>query len=178
MRGHKHRWLAALLTASLAGALPAAAWGQFNPALPGDPAYVDPAYSMAGQGAGVETQLVSNFNADQEKDLAMRVKDLESALKKMKDKEAADKKKAASAMSVRPLGRIFVDQVFFGQNAASRAAAPVGLGDAQDTTYFRAARIGLEGTGFDVAYYRIEMDFVGRSTLNLSNPPGGTVTAE
>ena len=90
-------------------------------------------------------------------DLAARVKDLEAALKKIQDKEAADKKKAASAPSIKPFGKIHWDSATFGQNMASLQEA----GDMLNGTEFRRARIGIQGEAFHVTDYRIEMDFAG-----------------
>ena len=48
----------------------------------------------------------------------------------------------------------------FGQSDAAQAA----LGeDAQDTTFFRTARIGFAGTGYEVFYFTAEFDLAARS---------------
>lgn len=149
-----HRWLASLLAATLALSGTSLALAQYGPNMPTDPGY-------AQLNTGVESQMVSsNYSADKEKDLAARVKDLESALKKVNDKAAADKKKAEGAPTCKLGGFFFVDSDWFGQNAVSRASV---LGDAQDTTYFRTARLSAEGEGFGVMFYKIELDFAGRT---------------
>ena len=90
-------------------------------------------------------------------DLAARVKDLEAALKKIKDKEEADKKKAAGKPSVTASGRIHFDMNRFSQNAASMAQ----VGDLQSGVGFRRARLRLLGDAFDVISYCAEFDFAG-----------------
>ncbi|MFZ5830374.1 MAG: OprO/OprP family phosphate-selective porin [Planctomycetota bacterium] len=127
----------------------------------------DPGYTMAVESAPANNYLVSNssFADDGEKGLEARVKELESALKKIKDKEAADKKKAAGSPSVKFGGRIFFDTVGFGQNQLSRDT----FGDAQDATYFRTARFFAEGEGFDVMFYKAEFDFAGRADFTTSS---------
>jgi phosphate-selective porin OprO/OprP len=119
-----------------------------------------PTTSQASATEGPYVSEVSNLNAG-EKDLAARVKDLEAALKKMQDKEDADKKKAASAPSVKVIGRLQYDVAAFSQNAASVAQA----GDMLNGTEFRRARIGVQGDAFQVVDYRIEMDFAGVSSF-------------
>ncbi len=116
---------------------------------------IDPSYMVGGNYAA-EPQ---NAGAD---DLAQRVADLEKALGDMKAKEAEAKKKAAEKFSVSVDGRVYVDSVFFGQSAGSVAA----FGDAQDTVQFRTARLGAQGSGFDVFDYKIEVDFAGRDSTN------------
>jgi phosphate-selective porin OprO/OprP len=136
-----------------------AAMAQYGPAMPADSAYM-----MAGE-SGANNHFVSNLNADTDKDLSARVKDLESALKKMKDKEAADKKKASSAPTVKVRGRIHVDGAAFDQNDASIVQAGSGDRESYDSVYFRRARIGVSGDMFDVVDYKIEMDFAGQTAF-------------
>lgn len=114
----------------------------------------DPSYMVADQNEHV----ASNLAADRK--LADRVAELEAALQEIQDTEAAAEQKAADRMSVTAGGRIYTDAVFFGQSASSVGE----FGDAQDTVYFRTARIFLEGSGFDVFGYKIEMDFAGRDS--------------
>jgi phosphate-selective porin OprO and OprP len=90
-----------------------------------------------------------------------RIKALEAQLKKIMDKEAEAKKKAAGAPSVRPIGRLFWDTATFSQNPASRTQA----GDAYNGTEFRNARIGLVGDAFEVVGYKIEMDFAAQTSF-------------
>jgi phosphate-selective porin OprO/OprP len=101
-------------------------------------------------------------------DLAARVAALEKALQKAADKEAENKRKAAAKPSVTVGGRVFLDSVWFNDNAAAAAAAPAGYGSAnlQDTVYFRTARLHAEGEMFDVYSYKIELDFADRELLS------------
>lgn len=92
--------------------------------------------------------------------LESRVAELEAALKKMRDKEAADKAKAASAPTVKPFGKIHWDTATFSQNTAGITQA----GNMLNGTQFRRARIGLQGEAFQVMDYRIEMDFAGTAS--------------
>lgn len=117
---------------------------------------IDPSYMVGGNYSAAAAQ---SANADE---LAQRVADLEKALGDMKAKEAEAKKKAAEKFSVSVGGRAFVDSVFFGQSAGSIAT----FGDAQDSVQFRAARLGAQGSGFDVFDYKIEVDFAGRDSTN------------
>jgi len=166
MYGRISKWLAGVVLAG--GLLAAGAMAQaqrLDPMLnqPADPAYGGAPPDTSG--ALVATGAAAEDGGSLEK----RVAELEKALKKFKDKEDTDKKKAADKMSMQVTGRIFADSVFFGQGAPSIAT----LGDAQDTTFFRQARIALEGKGFDVVGYKIEMDFVGRTDITTSSALAG-----
>lgn len=89
-------------------------------------------------------------------DLAKRVEELEKTLKKMADKEAADKKKAALAPSVQLSGRVQWDTDTFDQNATSRASA----GDALSGSEFRRFYLAGSGSMFDVVDYKAEFNVV------------------
>ncbi|MBN2577501.1 MAG: hypothetical protein JXB10_00730 [Pirellulales bacterium] len=104
---------------------------------------------------------VSGLEAGGNPALEARLAELEKTLKKMKDKEEADKKKAASAPSVKPFGKIHWDTAAFNQNPASVQQA----GPFLDGTGFRRARIGLKGEAFNVFEYKIEMDFAGQTSF-------------
>ncbi len=93
------------------------------------------------------------------------VKRVEDFMKKAGEKEAADKKKAASRPTVVVQGRVHADAVFFNQNADSRTF----LGDAQDAAYFRTARIGVGGDMFEVFNYRLEIDAAARNNYTTSS---------
>jgi phosphate-selective porin OprO/OprP len=118
----------------------------------------DPAYNVSEP----TTQLVSSasLNNAPGDDLNKRIAELEKALKKMEDKSAADKKKAAGRPTAVVGGRIHLDAAMFDQNDASRLQ----VGDIQNGAAFRRARIHVAGEGFDVIDYRIEMDFAGTKT--------------
>jgi len=100
--------------------------------------------------------------ADESADLAERVAELEAALKKINDQEAAAKKKATGHPSVSVGGRIQYDAAFFHQSDGSRAV----FGDEQDGVEFRRARIHVLGEAFDVVDYKIEMDFADTDEAN------------
>lgn len=87
---------------------------------------------------------------------------VEEFMKKAAEKEAADKKKAASKPTVSISGRMFADAVLFQQSALSRAV----LGDAQDTGFIRQARLGASGDMFEVYSYKVEMDFASRDSAD------------
>lgn len=114
--------------------------------------YLDPAYVVGSEASPP----VSASNDE----LAQRVADLEKALADLKAKESASAQKAASKFSVNVGGRTFLDSVFFGQSASSRAT----FGDAQDSVFFRAARLEAFGEGFNVFDYRIMVDFASRDS--------------
>jgi len=157
------QWFAWVLATALA-AVSASAWGQES----GDPDPANPATGPAATDPTVKnTVLVGEQKAGG--DLAARVEELEKALKKVADKEAADKAKAATKPTVVLGGRMLADAVFFNQNAASRAA----LGDAQDSVFFRSLRLQASGEMFDVFAYKLEVDFAGKvdaSSLPANNP--------
>jgi phosphate-selective porin OprO/OprP len=113
-----------------------------------------------------EAQPVSGQQAGA--DLAARVAALEKALQKAADKEAENKKKAAAKPSVTIGGRVFLDSVWFNDNAAAEATLPDGYGpgNLQDTVYFRTARLHAEGEMFEVYSYKIELDFADRELLS------------
>lgn len=179
MHGRTLRWPAWTLAVAMTLGAGTVAWGQqsASPLLPTDPGYTLAAesnYGASDQAAEpTGATLVSNKMAIKDDDLAAKVADLEAEIQKMKAKEAAAKKKAAGRPSVDVGGRIYADQVFFGQSAASLAR----LTDAQDTTHFRTARIFVDGDAFNVMQYKIQMDFAGRSnyTTSTQNPAAATV---
>jgi phosphate-selective porin OprO and OprP len=179
MHGSTFRWPAwTLALTAILGAW-TAAWGQQAPMLPTDPGYMlatEMDYGMPAAPAPAPpagARLVSIAPAYGEEDLAAKVAALETEIQKMKQ---ADAKKESgtwrSSWSVRPRGRVFLDQVFFGQSPASMAR----LGDAQDTTYFSAARLGLSGEGFDVFFWEAEFDFAARRTYTTTPAAPGAHT--
>lgn len=88
-------------------------------------------------------------------DLAKRLADVESQLKK---REASDTKASAAAakkFTVRPFGRVHIDTASFLQDADNRAT----VGPALSGIDFRRARFGFEGEGFDTFFYRFDVDF-------------------
>lgn len=147
----------------------AAVWGvcavggaqaQAPPMLAADPGYeigADSAMTVPTAPALYpDTYLVSSNNSSfNAAGLADRVADLEAELKKMKDKEAAAKAKAAGKPSVNAGGRIQLDWAAFDQNVDSINQA----GDFQNGTEFRRARLVLSGDAFQVIDYKIQFDF-------------------
>jgi phosphate-selective porin OprO and OprP len=91
-------------------------------------------------------------------DMAKRLADVEAALKKMQDKEKADKAKAAGKMTATPYGRIQMDTAAFTDDPNYPVTD-------KDGGEFRAIRLGLQGGGFDVMTYRIEIDFANEKVV-------------
>ncbi len=160
MHGRTQVWLACALAAAVIWATCGVASGQdYLPATPTDSGYTlatESGFAAPMASASQGNYAVSNTSLSAEDgDLAGRVAELEAALGQVRAKEAADAASAARKMSVKAGGRFYVDDVFFGQNAGSMAT----LGDAQDTLFVRTARMFLEGEGFGVIGYKIEVDF-------------------
>ena len=95
-------------------------------------------------------------------DLAAEVAELRAWKQSVEKKEAAAKKKSAGAPSVKVGGRIFLDTAMFSQDAASVAQ----VGNAQNGTEFRTARIFVKGNAFHVVDYKVQFDFAGTTTVN------------
>lgn len=169
MHGWTNRWLACLMAGAMVCAA-SAAWAQDGafPVGPTDPAYAVPGapYGMAAEVPATE----ANYNNAMlgEKDLAKEVAELKKTVKKLTDSADAAKKKAAAAPTVKFGGWFNFDSTWFGQNAASIAA----LGNGQDTTYARSARINMEGE-YGVTYYKAEYDFAGRNDYTTGAPSAG-----
>jgi len=133
------------------------AWSQGNYDYPQVPAYTQP----VGQ-----TYTTASL-ADSE-DLAGRVAELESALGKIKAKEAAAKKKAAGKPSVKVGGRIFADWYAYDQDAAS-----IGQITNQENGFrFDTVRIFVKGSAFHVVDYKVQFDFAGTQKAITSVDPG------
>jgi len=132
-------------------------WGQ-DRLLPS----LDPGYAYTGK-----SQLASDggFVAQESGDLAARVADLEAELKKITEKAAADKKKAAGKPSVTVGGRIQLDWALFGQSPYSLANF-LGGRDIQDGVEFRRVRLYASGEAFNVIDYKLQMDFADTDRAN------------
>lgn len=152
MHGGLRRWLTCTFTAAAISVGGSHVWAQqVQPwQLPEDPGYAaqQPANYLAS---------TASLNAQGPVDLNRRIADLELALKKLDEKAAADKKKAAGKLTATPSGRIQLDAAMFDQNAASRTQ----IGDAENGVEFRRARIAVKGEGFEIIDYSIEMEFAG-----------------
>lgn len=95
-----------------------------------------------------------------------RLADVESRLKLRDDadkKAESDKKKK---FVVRPFGRIQLDAMSFNQDADNRAT----VGNAANGVDFRRARIGIEGEGFDVFFYRFDVGFANFDPSTSTRP--------
>ncbi len=101
-------------------------------------------------------------------DLARRVADLEQALQKAAEKEAAEKKKASGRPGVSVFGRLQMDGFNFDQNARSRDQ----VGHARNGVEFRRARIGVRGDFAEVFEYQVEVDFANRDADQVINTNG------
>ncbi|MDY0170446.1 MAG: porin [Thermoguttaceae bacterium] len=159
MHGCIHAWPARVLALAVVCGLAAAAPAQ-QPALPVDTGYhvaadmVEPApvYHVTNPGY---YPVSNSFTADDQA-LADRVADLESALKKIKEKEESDKKRAASRPKVTVFGRAHLDTAMFSGSALD---AGNWAQNTENGTKFRRARLGARGDMFDVFNWCLEMDF-------------------
>lgn len=155
MQGRSYQWMACALAVAAVLAVANMAHAQAVP----DTGYQyleSPADAADGY-----TALPASFK-DAKVNLAAEIAELRAWKEGMERKEAAKKKKAAGAPSVNVGGRIFVDTAMFSQNAASIAQ----VGDAQNGTEFRAARIFLKGKAFHVIDYKLQFDFAGTTTVD------------
>ncbi len=148
----------ALAVAVVCG-LAAAATAQ-QPLLPADAGY-GTALNMADSppvynATNSDYYPVANTAAADDEALADRVADLESALAKIKDKEAAAKKKAAGKPSVTVGGRVYADTALFSGRALDAGNWAEGT---ENGTKFRTARLNAKGGMFEVFKWSIEMDF-------------------
>ena len=96
-----------------------------------------------------------------EKPVADRLSTVEKSLGKLFDANDKKKKEDAKKPSFVFSGQVQADEVWFGQDAASRAD----VGDLQDGVQFRRLRIGARGTSFEVLEYSLGVDFA------LANQP-------
>lgn len=103
--------------------------------------------------AALATDLAGTNTAE---DLAKRLASLESQFKKRDDADKKATESSAKKFVVRPFGRIHTDFAAFNQDAANRAT----VGDAHNGVDIRRARLGCEGEGFDIFFYRFDVDFV------------------
>jgi phosphate-selective porin OprO/OprP len=90
-----------------------------------------------------------------ENPLADRLSTDEKSLGKFFDANDKKKKEDAKKPSFVFSGQVQADEVWFGQDAASRAD----VGDLQDGVQFRRLRIGARGTSFEVLEYSLGVDF-------------------
>lgn len=86
--------------------------------------------------------------------LEERLAEVEEALAKTKASEAKKKADDALKPAVKPRGRLHTDMNYFDQTDSNRAA----VGDIQDGTYFRRARLGFDAKAFEVTEYRLDFE--------------------
>jgi phosphate-selective porin OprO/OprP len=96
-----------------------------------------------------------------EKPVTDRLSTVEKSLGKLVDANAKKEKEDAKKPSFVFSGQVQADQIYFGQDAISRAS----VGDLQDGAQFRRLRIGARGTSFEVLEYSLGVDFA------LANQP-------
>ncbi|NLS93340.1 MAG: hypothetical protein GXX96_14380 [Planctomycetaceae bacterium] len=159
MDGRVYRQAAAALVvvAMLGCVVPASA--QVVMPLPSVP---DPGYFSVPQGPAVNTQLAStSTSSTSDKSLAEQIAELQAWQAKVEASEAAAKKKAAGAPTVKIGGRIFADTAMFSQNAASVAQGV----DAENGLEMRAAWLDATGSAFDVIGYKLQFDLSGQTSF-------------
>lgn len=86
--------------------------------------------------------------------------EIDAKLKKIADKEAAAKKKAAGKPSVKVGGRIYADWTGYTQNPGSFAQ----IGNQQNGFRFDTVRLFAKGSAFHVMEYKVQFDFAGTQT--------------
>jgi phosphate-selective porin OprO/OprP len=102
----------------------------------------------------VEGDTAASTQQELIKSLQQRIDALEEVQKEAAD--AAKKKKAEDALkpTIKPRGRLHTDANWFHQGAASRAA----VGDVQDGTFFRRARLGFDAKALDFTEWRLDFE--------------------
>lgn len=86
--------------------------------------------------------------------LTERLDALETELATLRAAAKPDRAEDATQPSVQARGRIHTDANWFHQGAANRAA----VGDLQDGTYFRRARLGFDADAFEITEYRLDFE--------------------
>jgi phosphate-selective porin OprO and OprP len=98
------------------------------------------------------------------------IKDLRSRLEKVEDEQKkvkeGSKSKKSDKLEHNLFGRIQADGATFSQDAANRAQ----LGDIPNGVDFRRVRLGMQGTGHEVLFYRMEVDFVQPDEVTKKRP--------
>ena len=106
----------------------------------------------------------SNFNADQERDLAARVKDLEAALTTMNDKAAADVKKKAGQPTVAVGGNLQYDTVAFGGKDLKNSGLNFLNGGE-----FRRLELQIVGEAFGNMDYKLDIGFANTARPSMED---------
>ena len=99
-------------------------------------------------------------------DLARRLAEVEDKLLQRDEADRTAKAAAAKKFSVRPFGRIHIDAATISQDDANKAT----VGNALNGVDIRRARMGLEGEGFDIFFYRFDVDFVTPDSVTGTRP--------
>ncbi len=159
MHGRTYDWpicVSALAGVAMVCGLAAAATAQ-QPVQPADASYsvpddlTNPAYHP-----------VSNAYRANDQALDDRVAGLESALRQIRDREEADRRRAAGRPSIAVRGRMHLDTAVF----SGSALEPGNFAEnTENGTKFRRTRLGAGGAMFDVFRWQVEMDFAATTTI-------------
>ena len=135
----------------------------------------EPVYNSGIHGSELTWNLQDEKSADEKasdedkpESVEDRIKALEKELKKIsesaekkkeeekkkKEEDAKKKEEEAKKPSVKPRMRMHTDSNWFHQSDANRAS----VGDIQDGTYFRRARLGFDAKAFEITEYRLDFE--------------------
>jgi len=119
--------------------------------------------------AGEPPERLANFQSDTNegdalKELRRRIANLEEEHKRQISQSG--KKKATARFEHNFFGRIQADSATFNQDAANRAQ----LGNIPNGVDFRRVRLGMQGPGYEVMFYRLEADFVQPDEVTKKRP--------
>ncbi len=165
MNGTRYRRAALGLAAAvmIVGIMPAHAQVLMPlPPTDSESGYSSVAYGRPSEGPGDGIQLASvDAPAAPEASLASQIADLKAWQARVEAAQAADKKKAASAPSMKIGGQIFLDTAMFSQNADSVGQ----VGDVENGTELRAAWLDFSGAAFNVIGYKFQFDLAGQTSI-------------
>ena len=118
---------------------------------------------------GEPPERLANFQSDTNegdalKELRRRIANLETEHKRQLAQ--SEKKKPTARFEHNFFGRIQADSATFNQDAANRAQ----LGDIPNGVDFRRVRLGMQGPGYEVMFYRLEADFVQPDEVTKKRP--------
>lgn len=97
-------------------------------------------------------------------DLKQRLNEVEKNQKKLQNASKSEKK--SDRFEHNWFGRIQADAATFSQDTANKAQ----LGDIPNGNDFRRVRLGMQGAGHDVYFYRVEVDFVQPDEVTKKRP--------
>ncbi len=113
-------------------------------------------HAATASNAQADGQAAQTDSANQaETKLQKLAKQVEELEKKEKKRDEAEKKKAAAFPTFKITGFTQLDTAFYAQDSENRAV----VGDAQDGTGFRRARLAVNGKVAENTGYQLEMDF-------------------